>query len=86
MVVAEELSLDMESFEDCLDHPETVAQIDRDVELAGKLGLTGTPGFALGVADETGQVLVRMFVRGAQPVSVFEQAISEISMNDRVPN
>ena len=78
--------LDMESFEDCLDHPETVAQIDRDVELAGKLGLTGTPGFALGVADETGQVLVRMFVRGAQPVSVFEQAISEVSMNDRVPN
>ena len=76
--VADELTLDLLKFEECLDKSETGARIQMDVDEANELGLTATPSFALGRQDADGQVEIETFVLGAQPFEVFEQAIMEM--------
>ncbi|MBI4445590.1 MAG: thioredoxin domain-containing protein [Acidobacteria bacterium] len=79
MLVAEDLGLELEKFDECLSDPETTGQIDRNLEETKRLGINGTPGFVIGTADATGQLTIQRFVRGAQPFNVFEQAISDVS-------
>lgn len=69
---------DIRAFEVCLIAQETTERIEKEMALARKLGLTGTPGFALGTTDGQGDILVQLLIQGARPLEVFEEAIAEL--------
>lgn len=63
---ADELGLDSTTFEQCLDSKQHEAAVMADLEEGTRLGVTGTPAFFL-----NGYLL-----SGAQPYSVFEEAVT----------
>lgn len=64
---AEELGLDAPEFDDCLDSGKMEAEVKKDFSDGSRYGVSGTPSFFI-----NGVNLV-----GAQPYSVFEQAIEQ---------
>ena len=69
------LNLDIEAFNACLQSERYLAEIDQDAADAKSVSLTGTPSFVIGktASDEiNGQVVI-----GAQPLNVFDAAISK---------
>jgi predicted DsbA family dithiol-disulfide isomerase len=75
---AEALGMDRTDFARCLDEEEHPQRIDREIQLAESLGLTGTPGFALGRIAEDDVVVVEKLISGAYPLGIFEAAIEEM--------
>lgn len=65
--LASQLGLDLARFESDMSDPEAAAHIQEDIQLAGQLGLSGTPSFL---------VNGRKFV-GAQPLDAFKRLIDE---------
>ena len=54
-------------------------QIAKDSQnKAQQLEMNFTPGFAIGIADDSGQVKVRKLISGAQPSEVFTRALDEV--------
>ena len=79
MTLVEDLDFDRPTFESCLDESPLPAEIiDRDVKSALALGLTGTPGFAIGRIDSEGFVEVEVLISGAQAFSVFQAALDSM--------
>jgi protein-disulfide isomerase len=79
LVLVGEMGMDTTVFEACLDESSTAKErIDRDIEKARELGLTGTPGFALGRIGSEGVVRIETLIRGAQPFATFESAIDAL--------
>ncbi len=70
---AEQLSLDVPDFLDCLDSDRHLAAIDSDAAEANKSGIRGTPGFVLGPSSD--DVIEGPHIRGAQPLATFENHI-----------
>lgn len=68
---AETLGLDTEEFQTCMDEHKYEADVLADLEEGAQLGVRGTPAFFIN----------GYFVNGAQPYSIFEQAIQEFSSN-----
>lgn len=66
---AQSLGLDETSFAECLSSDRYHEIIGNDMQVGTQLGITGTPGFFLN----------GIYVSGAQPYSVFEQAIQQLS-------
>lgn len=64
--MAEELSLDMDTFEACLDSGKYEEQIQQDVEIGSAAGITGTPSFTI-----NGE----MVMQGNQSFAAFQQQI-----------
>lgn len=64
---AEELGLDMATFETCMNDQDQVAEVQGDLVTAAEIGVRGTPTFFI-----NGRPLV-----GAQPLSVFIDVIEE---------
>lgn len=62
---AEELELDMDEFEFCLDNDEMAEEVAADMEAGKAYGVSGTPAFFI-----NGKMIT-----GAQPYEVFEEAI-----------
>jgi len=62
---ARDIGLDMEAFSACLESDETLGQIDRGVNTARFLGLTGTPVFFIN----------GIMVRGARPLTTFDEIV-----------
>ena len=62
----------------CVENPETANRVDKDIQVAQKFGLTGTPAFAIGRKISNEQMLVNKFVMGAQRVEVFEALLKEM--------
>ena len=62
---AEEISLDIGTWETCLNNPKHKTEIQKDMSDGTKAGIRGTPGFVI-----NGQL-----ISGAQPFSVFQQII-----------
>ena len=62
---AQELSLDIATWESCLNDPQQKLEIQKDMRDGAAVGIRGTPGFII-----NGQL-----ISGAQPFSVFEQII-----------
>jgi len=62
---AEDIGLDVDAFEECLDSDAMASEVQSDFSAGQAAGVTGTPAFFV-----NGQKLV-----GAQPFSVFEAAI-----------
>ena len=54
----------------------TAERIRKDALTAKELGVTGTPSFALGRIGPDGRVVVTKIIRGAQPLTVFQDAIN----------
>jgi len=72
---AQNLSLDLEAFNACLNSDKHLAAIDKDAKDARGVKLTGTPSFIIGKSDSkeiTGKVVI-----GAQPLKVFDSAIKQ---------
>jgi len=75
----ESQSLDVSAFQGCLEGPAARERIERDTTVAQRLGLQATPSFAVAIIDERGRGNVKKIIRGAQPLSVFETVINDVS-------
>lgn len=77
---AANFGMDKAKFDRCLDSKKYARQIDEDIVLATKLGISGTPGFILGLtdSDDSGEAQMSKFIKGAQPLAVFKAAIDEL--------
>ena len=64
---AAELQLDTERFNTCLDSGQQTAAVRRDLAQGSQLGVSGTPAFFIN----------GRFLSGAQPFTVFQEAIDE---------
>ncbi|RMF06236.1 DsbA family protein [Candidatus Woesearchaeota archaeon] len=64
---AEELGLDTEKFNACLDSGEKADEVKADMQDGSAAGIRGTPGF----------IINGKLISGAQPYSVFKQAIED---------
>jgi len=72
------LSLDVQQFQSCTsNNAEAIKRIDSEAQEAERLGLSGTPAFALGRADAKGNLQVETFINGAVSLEVFEKAIND---------
>jgi protein-disulfide isomerase len=67
LAYAEDLDLDMDSFNECLESGRHIAEINADFEYAANLGVSSTPTFFVNGIP----------VVGAQPFEVFSQLISK---------
>jgi protein-disulfide isomerase len=67
MAQVEELGLDVDQVNACLDEGKYAAEIDEDTKEANSFGITGTPGFVI-----NGRVLT-----GAQPIDAFVKIIDD---------
>jgi len=70
---ADDLELDAVSYDACLDSPDIVDEINKDLSDARALGATGTPTFFIGT-EKDGFVKIT----GAQPYMVFQASIDEL--------
>lgn len=73
---AESLKLDMGAFTPCAGSTRFDADIKRDLDVAMKLGIEGTPSFVLGRTTPTG--VTGVLVVGAQPFRTFDTKIKEL--------
>jgi protein-disulfide isomerase len=79
MTAANDLPLDTVQFSKCLENSADLnREIDEHIEQGRKLGVSGTPSFALGHVDGQGRMTVESIIAGAQPLSVFEATIAEL--------
>lgn len=78
---SESLGLDADAFKECLENGKATSIIQRDLDEAQRLNLTGTPAFFLGDLKPDGTVHVTKRILGAQPLQVFQSAFESI-LND----
>jgi protein-disulfide isomerase len=69
---AEDLDLDMNEFEKCIESDDVKAEIAADLSTGQKVGISGTPGF----------ILDGKLIEGAQPFEVFDAAIQAALNNN----
>ncbi len=73
------IGLQMQPFEECLGDRDAAAErIELDQRIAGGFQVSGTPSFVLGTIDAQGLVVASDVVVGAQPLNVFETAITKL--------
>ena len=70
----EELGLDMAAFSSCLENNKYAEQVQADVDFGSSRGIRSTPSFFV-----NGQSLV-----GAQPLSIFNQAIAAVQQGESI--
>lgn len=76
---ATEAGLDIPAFKACIASGRTTAAIRASADVADRLGADGTPSFYLGTRDlATDRVHVVKMLDGAQPFSMFQQALDEL--------
>jgi len=74
---AEELGLDKEEFEICVNDKTNEAEVIKDFEAGQKYGVRGTPSFFIGKTGD-GKKMTGVYVRGAQPYNVFKNHIDNL--------
>ena len=72
------MSVDAESFRNCLETDEASVRMKGELGEAETLGLDATPGFAFGWKDANGRVVVKKLILGAHSIEVFEETIGEV--------
>jgi protein-disulfide isomerase len=73
------IGLQMQPFEQCLGEAGAATErIERDQRIASGFQVSGTPSFVLGTIDSQGLVVGAGVLVGAQPVNVFEAAITKL--------
>jgi len=74
---AGKIGLDKRVFDKCLDSGKQVVKIQRDLQEAKNLGITGTPAFFLGLTTP-GKTIQATSIEGAQPIEVYREAINRL--------
>ena len=74
---AQELSLDMNKFNDCLNDQAIAVKIQQDIAYGSSLGIRGTPSFVIGRV-ENGQLINPKLVVGAQSYETFALLIDSL--------
>ena len=74
---ADDLNLDLNDFEECLNDDDMEDEVDEDMEDGTNAGNRGTPGFFIGLS-ESGNKMEAMQLKGAQPYAAFEEVIEEL--------
>lgn len=76
---AQALGLDVPKFQQCLESGKHAARIRKDLEEGQQAGVTGTPGFFLGLTEPNDpRVKVLRVLKGAQPYSSFKNTIDAL--------
>jgi protein-disulfide isomerase len=68
--------VDQGKFNDCFNNQKTLAEVQKDAADAAKAGISGTPGFVVGVLDKDGNV-DGVKISGAVPYANFQSTIEE---------
>ncbi|MEH6608887.1 MAG: DsbA family protein [Halioglobus sp.] len=82
---AGEIGLETEDFNTCLDEKKYEDQVKANLSTARKLGVRGTPGFVVGLTDpkDPDKVKGSKYIKGAQGVDAFSEAIDELLKADK---
>ena len=64
-------------FDQCLDKEKYRGLVDQDLKDGSDLGITGTPGFFVGLFDSKSGEIQGEVLSGAQPYKAFKQAIDK---------
>jgi protein-disulfide isomerase len=74
------IGLDTATFNECLDGKKTVKQVRNDMASGAKLGMRGTPGFFIGLTDQSDPDKAEMsvFIKGAMSVDQFQASIDDL--------
>ncbi len=70
--------LDMTTFNACLSSGKMAGRVRQDIEAGTRMGIQGTPLFLIGKPGPNGDLIVLKGISGAQPFSVFKQAIEDV--------
>jgi protein-disulfide isomerase len=81
MEFSKALDLDRKKFEGCMTSNAHLAEIEQDIESAGRLEIEGTPSFVLGATK--GSTVDGIVLRGIMPFAEFETHINAV-LNDKV--
>lgn len=76
--IAADLKLDRPSFDECVDGPEALAQIRRDVQGAVALGIRGTPTFIVGTRRNSSEIEPKAMFSGSRPLLEFRRVLDEL--------
>jgi protein-disulfide isomerase len=76
---AESINLDVAQFEGCLNTNKYAGEVQKDIAVARKLGVTGTPSFVLTRTDPKDPKKVKgiSLLRGAQQFAAFKRLIDQ---------
>ncbi len=69
---------DLTAFQECLDSGKYEKRVNLSMAEGNKLGIRGTPTFAVGVTEANGTVKALKIVRGAQSYTVFQKIIDDL--------
>ena len=74
------IGIDTYQFNECLDGKKYQKQISEDIRLSDKLGMSGTPGFIVGLTDpkDPDKALMSEYIKGAKSLDSFKAAIDEL--------
>lgn len=74
------IGIDTTQFNECLDGKKHNKQISEDIRLSDKLGMSGTPGFIVGLTDQNDpdKALMSEYIKGAKSLDSFKAAIDEL--------
>ncbi|SPF54395.1 Thiol:disulfide interchange protein DsbA [Candidatus Sulfopaludibacter sp. SbA4] len=77
---ARQIGLDAGVFQTCVDNGAEAAKVREDLETGQKIGITGTPGFLLGLTDPKDPSLLKATkkISGAQAYNIFKAAIDSL--------
>ncbi len=74
---AEELHLDTDRFNACLDNDKYTEEVKKDMKDGQQAGVRGTPSFVLGKTTKDGNIK-GPFIRGAKPYEAFKAEIDKL--------
>lgn len=79
-VFAADIGLDTTVFNECLDSRKYRKRINSDLSSGAKLGIRGTPGFALGLTDQNDpdKANITVLLKGARPLSAFKVELDKL--------
>jgi protein-disulfide isomerase len=74
------LGMDAAAFDACISDEKISHRIRVELQEGQRVGISGTPSFVVGLTDpeDSNKVHVTKFVRGAQPLEIFTEAIDEL--------
>jgi protein-disulfide isomerase len=76
---AKAVGVDGDKFKECLDSDKTTAKVRSDISEGSKAGVTGTPGFFLGLTEPNEKTIkATKNIVGAQPYTNFKEAIDSL--------
>ncbi|MBD3584309.1 thioredoxin domain-containing protein [Salinimonas sp. HHU 13199] len=75
---AQQLSLDMTKFSECLEDQSVLAKVEQDIEYGTSLGIRGTPSFLIGKVEGNDLVTPKLLV-GAQSYETLAALLNELA-------